>query len=252
MAEIGVQISSVRDYLQDADGVLESFRKVSQMGYRHIQIQWVNPDVSDDVIYRALRENGLHSLGTQDFYDVVLSSWERTVQQSKMWNSDYICVSGIPERFRSFNGCLKLARELTDRAEELAIIGKKLLFHPRSEDFQTYDGELSLDILLNNTPDDVQICLDAYQFVKAGHSVADWLYRLDGRMDILHAKDYAEDSDGEHYLVPAGQGLQDWNSIIEACNETNVLYVLTEQETWRKEPFESLKEGYQFLYRKVF
>lgn len=62
MLKLGVQISSVRKYLQTPEDVLESFRKVHKIGYNAVQIQWISPDVSNEFInddistwYRLIR-----------------------------------------------------------------------------------------------------------------------------------------------------------------------------------------------------
>ena len=251
MAEIGVQISSVRKYLETPQGVLDSFRKVREIGFRHIQIQWVGKDVPDAVVTQALRQNDLHCLGTQDFYDVVMQDWPRTLTQNELWGGEYVCVSGIPERFHSHDGLLLLAKDLSTAAASLAATGRKLLFHARKQDFLHFDGHLSLDLLLDHTPDNFQLELDSYHVVQAGYDLPEWLHRYDGRMDILHAKDFAHTESGE-ILVPPGQGLLDWPAIFDACRNTAVRYILVEQETWQKEPFLCLEEGYQFLRSEGF
>lgn len=53
MTKLGIQISSVKDYLQTPEEVLESFRKVSDIGYETIQIQWINPEVPIEFIQAA-------------------------------------------------------------------------------------------------------------------------------------------------------------------------------------------------------
>ena len=72
MTQVGIQISSVREYLQTPQDVLASFRKVSEIGYRIIQIQWISPDVPMDFIRDALEETQLYCVGTQDYYDLVV------------------------------------------------------------------------------------------------------------------------------------------------------------------------------------
>ena len=53
---------------------------------------------------------------------------------NELWGSANICVSGIPERCRSEQGCLAFAGELNALSRRLEQQGKILSFHPRYMD----------------------------------------------------------------------------------------------------------------------
>ena len=247
MARVGVQISSVRKYLQTPEDVLESFRKVSKIGYRTIQIQWISSDVPAGFINDALKETQLNCIGTQDYYDEVIPNLDEIIKMNDLWGGTYICVSGIPERFHSLQGCMSFAAELNKIAKQLEHAGKILIFHPRHQEFTRYDGQIALDILLENTEDNFQPLLDIYHIKKAGYDPAEWIYKVKGRMDMVHFKDMAEAADGKEVLMPVGQGILDWEDIFRACMQTGVKYCFAEQETSHKDPFECLEDSYKFI-----
>lgn len=247
MTEAGIQISSVRPYLQTPEGVRESFRKVSQMGYRVIQLQWISPDVPAGFIRDALMETRLHCVGTQDYSDEVLPRLQEIVRMNDLWGGKYICVSGIPERFQSCEGCAAFAAELNRAAKRLEAAGKILAFHPRSQEFVKYGGRTALDILLENTESPFQVELDVYHVQKAGYDPVDWIHRLKGRMDLIHFKDTAAAPDGKQILTPVGEGTLDWQGIFEACGRTGVRYAFAEQESWQGDPFDCLQRSYRFM-----
>lgn len=110
MTKLGLQISSVKKYLQTPEEVLESFRKVSTIGYDTIQIQWINPEVPTDFIQAALKETNLKCIGTQDYYDVVIEHLDEVIEMNDLWGGTYITVSGLPERYQSYEGCLEYAK----------------------------------------------------------------------------------------------------------------------------------------------
>ena len=132
MTRIGIQISSVRQYLQAPEDVLASLRKVSQIGYRIIQVQWIAPAVPAEFIRDALQETQLTCVGTQDYYEVVTANLDGFIRMNDLWGSANVCVSGIPERGRSYEGCLAFAQECNQLSEKLERQGMVLSFHPRS------------------------------------------------------------------------------------------------------------------------
>jgi len=247
MTRIGIQISSVRKYLQTPQDVLDSFRKVSASGYRFIQIQWIAPEVPAEFIHDALKETHLECIGTQDYFDVVVPQLDEVVAQNDLWGGQYVCVSGIPERYHSYEGCLAFARELDQLALRLEGQGKILNFHPRAADVLAFDGKNSLEVILEHTHAPFQYLLDVYHLVKAGFDAVDWIHRVQGRNDLIHFKDFRRNPDGSEVLVPVGQGCIDWEPIFRACIETGVKYAFAEQESWLKDPFECLGECYTYI-----
>jgi len=87
--------------------------------------------------------------------------------------------------------------------------------------------------------------------MKAGYNPADWIKKLKGRIPLIHFKDMAINKDGNEILVPVGQGILNWDDIFSACIETGIEYCFAEQEQWQKDPFECLKESYDFITNKL-
>jgi sugar phosphate isomerase/epimerase len=247
MTRLGIQISSVREYLQTPEDVLASFRKVSEIGYKTIQIQWINPEIPTEFIHDALKETRLECIGTQDYYDVVVSHLDEVIEINNLWGGSYITVSGIPERYQSYEGCLEFTKELNKLSEFLETKGKILNFHPRFMDVFQYDGQNSLDIIFENTRSDFQFLLDIYHIFYAGLDPIDWIYKVKGRNDLIHFKDGIIDSNGNEVLMPVGQGAIQWKKIFDATIETGVKYAFAEQEKWQKGPFQCLKESYDYI-----
>lgn len=247
MTQAGIQISSVRAYLQTPADVLASFRKVSAIGYRVIQIQWIAPSVPAEFIRAALVETGLTCAGTQDYYEVVTAQLDEVIAINDLWGSGNICVSGIPERCRSEEGCLAFATELNALSQRLEKQGKVLSFHPRRTDVIPFGERNSLDLLLENTRAEMQFVLDIYHLVRAGIDPVDWIHRTRGRCDLVHCKDFQSGPDGKEVLVPTGQGRIAWAPIFQACAENGVKYGFAEQESWQKDPFECLAESYAYM-----
>ena len=248
--KIGVQISSVSPYLNNEHNVKESFSKVKKIGYDEIQIQWVSPDVSPEFIKSTLDEIQMNCVGTQDYYDVVAPKFGEILKMNELWGGQYICVSRIPDRYRSEGNCKLLASEINKLLERAENSGKTLAFHPIYSDYEKFGGKPLIEILLENCSGKLQICLDLYHVMKSGYDPADWIRKFKGRIPMVHFKDMAI-SEGHEILVPVGQGILNWDSIFDACLETGVEYCFAEQEQWQKDPFECLGESYDFIVKKI-
>ena len=173
--------------------------------------------------------------------------WIQVVEMNNLWGGTYICVSGIPERYRSYAGCLEFAKELNRLSASLEKKGKILNFHPRYMDVIQFGGKNSLEIILENTRDKFQFVLDVYHLVQAGLDSVEWIYKVKGRNDLMHFKDVKINPDGSEVLMPVGQGSIKWDMIFQACIDTDVKYAFAEQESWQKDPFECLKESYDYI-----
>ncbi len=250
MTRVGIQISSVKKYLQTPEDVRSSFLKVGAIGYRVIQIQWVSPAVPDAVIRDALEEASLECVGTQDYTHEVLPRLDAVIAQNRLWGGKYVCISGIPEAQMNPEGCAAFGRELTETAKKVRDAGMALIFHPRYQEFAPFGGATGVRILMDNTPPDFQLELDVFHAHKAGLDPAALIREYEGRMDLVHFKDMGTGANGEVILTPVGQGLLDWDAIIGACVDTGIKVVLAEQESWQKDAFECLGESFSFIVSK--
>jgi sugar phosphate isomerase/epimerase len=250
--EIGIQISSVKKYLQTPANVLKSLKKCANIGYKCIQIQWISPDVPNEAIRDALLESGLECIGTQESFKEVFPNIDKYIAKNKMWNGKYICSSatGMENTFATVLECLDAAKQFNKMAKRLKDEGLIFAFHPHNSTIVEVGGKTSLDIILENTSGDVQINLDMYHIQTSGNDPAEWIKKTAGRADMAHFKDY-KTVRSNTVLCPVGQGVIRWEDIIKACKETNVKYCFAEQESWEKDAFECLGECYQYIKSKV-
>ena len=247
MAKIGIQISSFKPLLTTPEGVLEVFRKVKALGYTYAQLQWIDPSVPDEAIRDALQESGLECLSTQEYYELYMADIDHVIRQNKMWGSKDICLSGIPKDMRSVEGINEMVSRMTPLLYRLKDEGITLSYHPRSQEFDLFDGVSGFDRIVDGMPDDMRICLDLFHTEKVGLDSAALIRKYDGRIDMVHFKDDRTFPDGTRELTPIGQGHINWQPIISAVNATRVQYALAEQETWLSDPYECFAQSYAYI-----
>ena len=247
MITAGAQVSSLQAYLQTPQQMEETFCRLGEMGYRIVQILWVNPEIPPETIAEALKKAGLISVSTQDYYSAVIEHLEDTLRLHDLCGSRNVCISGIPYEFFSEDGCMAFAEKLTAFAAQMEAQNKVASFHPRAQEYRRFGDKTAVDILMENTPDSFQLGLDLYHLIKAGLDPDEWMHRYQGRIEFVHFKDCCHDSSGKELLVPLGQGEIDWASSIRACKETGVKWAFAEQERWQKDAFQCMAESLAFL-----
>lgn len=246
----GIQISSLKAYLQTEQDARQTFRRLAAMGCRMVQLQWLSPALSPAWVARELAEAGLVSVSTQDYTWQVEKDWKTVIEMNRRCASRHVCISGVPGQTLDRAACEALADTAGRMAAELAHWGMVLSFHPRSREFAPMEGEEGLtvtDWLLARVPR-MMLGLDAFHAVRAGLDTAALIRRYAPRIDFVHCKDFVLE-DGAVRLRPLGKGSVDWQPILDACKEVQVPWVFAEQETFAagEDPFASLKQSLRYL-----
>lgn len=241
----GVQISSLKPLLTTEDQVRSAFTKIRAMGCTTVQLQWIDPSVSPELIAEELKEAGLVSVSVQDFYETIRDNKQYYIDLNRLTGGMWICVSRIPERLKSRAGLDQYAEELRAFQSELNASGQIVCLHPVSADFEPIEGLNPVEYLLEKMPE-LPVCFDLYHLNKRGYSLTGWIRKYASRICMVHFKD---EKDGR--LVPAGQGETDWTGVAEACLESNVPYAFVEQEKWDRDPFDCLREALDWLKTEI-
>jgi sugar phosphate isomerase/epimerase len=247
MTSIGYQVSSLKDYLTTPESVFCTFRRLKEIGYRYVQLQWIHPDVPMESVKEALDETGLVCIATQDGFQEVRKDLDRFIAMNRIWNSSTLCISTVPKDMMTEDGIEFFCTEMKRIAMLLKEKGIGLTFHPLWYNFDLVNGIRAIDKIMEDLPDEIGLTLCIYHAVKAGADPVSVLERYMGRIHICHFKDYTVFPDGSEHLVPVGQGKIDWPIVFNACIETGVMYGLSEQESHLKDPFLCAKESLDYI-----
>ena len=237
----GIQISSFRPLLRTEREVAFAFEKMTAMGCKCVQLQWIEPSVPISHIVRCLRSAGMESAGVQDFYEIIRQNRDYYISLNRESGGKWMCVSRIPERLKTRAGLDVFVEELRSIQRELDAWGQVLCIHPVSADFVPIDGIDPVEYILTAMPE-LHICADLYHLNRVCGDMPGWLRRYAGRVCMVHFKEGFQGT-----LVPPGQGETDWTGVFPACHEIGVEYAFAEQETWEGDPFDRLKEGLDWV-----
>lgn len=237
----GIQVSSLKPLLLNEDQAALAFAQMRSLGCTTVQLQWIDPSVSQEALSRILRENQMESVSVQDFYEVIRDDLAYYTALNAATGGTWLCVSRIPDRLKSREGLDNFVQELRDIQKKLDSLGQTLCFHPVSADFTAVAGLDAVAYLLEAMPE-LDICLDLYHLNRNCADMSSWIRRYAGRICMVHFKD---SKDG--CLVPAGQGDTNWTGVVKACMDSGIPYAFVEQEHWERDPYDCLKEAMDWL-----
>ncbi|MNL38747.1 Inosose dehydratase [compost metagenome] len=122
----------------------------------------------------------------------------------------------------------------------------QFLYHNHDWEFQQFDGEYILDILLRKTdPELVKLELDTYWTKRGGEDPVTFLSKLQNRCPLLHIKDVEDGK--EAFFAEIGEGILDFKAIAQAAEQVGTQWLVVEQDESRRNPLESLEISYRNL-----
>ncbi len=251
---LGAQFFTLRESCQDLKGLEESMKKVADMGYRSIQLSGVCKYEGDWAMEKA-HENGLTIDITHYDYDKICNDTENTIKQHDAMDCKCIGI-GCSPYLKNQEGFDRLCREIAPAAKKIANAGHKLMYHNHHWEFAKLDnGKTFIESLCDRFPsDELGITLDAFWVQAAGGDVIQWMKKLHGRIDRIHFKDMSVHIGEELYdmdcrrIAPIGDGIMNYDAIIEACIDENIEIGYVElDDCYGEDPFACLKKSYDYL-----
>lgn len=249
---LGVQLYTARDLMQDPEYADLTFAKMAELGYTEAHTAGCAFD--EKLFCELLNKHGIKIIGTHHSWSKILGDVEGTIALHKMWDTTNIGVGGMPTEPRSDLGALKqFIADFNRMAEIYAKEGFRLTYHHHNFEFVRIDGKKTIMDLLYEELDPVNtsFVLDTCWLTAGGVDVCEWLEKCRGRLDILHLKDmYLKKQD--KVFVPAitevGQGGVAWDRVMKTAEEVGVKHYVVEQDNnWSPNPMASLKMSADFL-----
>ena len=249
--KIGAQLFAFREYLTGkSEGEIFGFlSRIKDMGYDALQISGIGEvDAATAGIYeRVCKKLGLEICATHVSFDALQNNLAWIIEYHKLWGCSYLGVGSIPDAERNLEGAFEFARKYNVIGRKLKETGLTLFYHNHLFEFQKYDGTTLMEILFQKFDARyVGFELDTYFVQAAGANPVGWIYKLDGRMSVVHLKDLAV-TDGRPHIDAVGSGNLDWPGILKACEETKVKYAVVELHKDMADPVGGLKSSIEYI-----
>ncbi|WP_419875409.1 Gfo/Idh/MocA family oxidoreductase [Candidatus Pristimantibacillus sp. PTI5] len=273
--QIGLQLITVKNTF--AKNRLKTLKEIAKIGYQYIElpIEKNQPgafnidEMPANNLNNMLKESGLRVLGTHISIDndsdiAALIAYNQEIESTRVV---------VPMTlFKNKEDVLSFSQRLNSYGKQFKENGIQLYYHNHFQEFQRFDNEFVLDVILASTnPEYVKIELDTYWAVRAGVDILSYIQKLGDRCGLIHQKDmpasmapvnifesinpnkeidmtdfyplFTEDSFSE-----IGQGVMDIQGIVKAAERwTKTEFVIVEQDVTARSELESITISYKAL-----
>ena len=257
---IAIQLYSVRDDMEkDFAGTI---RKMKELGYDGVEFAGLFGKTAKEV--KAICEEvGIVPLSAHVTFADMFKNPDLLKVYAEI-GCKYVVIPHFSLDKEKIGELVDGAKMLGQKAKSL---GMKLCYHNHDFEFQKVNGEYLLDILYREVPADLlEAEIDTCWVNVGGENPADYVRKYSGRTNILHLKDFAgKKSDNMYALIgvdddkqneskdfefrPVGYGVQDFDEILKAAEESGTKWVVVEQDepSLHKSPIECAKLSIEYL-----
>ena len=244
MENIGLQLYSIKE-LTGVD-FLGTLEKVAEIGYTGVEFAgYFNTKAKD--LKKHLDKVGLKAAGSHIGIDTLNKDLNSVIEYSLEINDPYIICPGLPGPMRDSLDAYKKTSELFNKiGQKCKDNGIQFGYHNHDFEFEQFEGQYGLDLLVNNTdPNLVHIELDTFWVEYCNLRSVDFINKYKERCSILHIKDMK--SLEERINTEIGKGVMDFKTITAAGKAYNVKWYTIEQEEFEIPQLQAIQEGFDYL-----
>ena len=248
---IGAQYFTIRQFCKTLEDFDESCKKVSEIGYKAVQLSGIG-DFEGQDIKKILDKYNLKAVCTHRPPQNYLENIEKEIEYHKAIGCNVAGLGAMPGSNCELETIKSFCDNFTSVCEKLKEHGITFAYHNHAFEFQKIDGRHAYDIITENIKsDNFKLILDVYWLAVAGINPVKFIREHKDNIVCIHFKDLRVVNNGPEFCE-VGQGNLDWDDIIAACDESSAEFALVEQDKCDGDPFESLKISYDFLIGKGF
>lgn len=250
---VGLQLYSVRNTMaQDFEGTLTAVR---DMGYEYVEFAGYY-DKTGDEIKEVLDRLGLKCVSVHQRLEFFDDDPVGKINYLKSFGVKYVIVPWHDkDKLAGGSGWQATVENFTKYAKLFREHGMVLGYHNHDFEFETFEGKYLHDYLFEIIGKDLIVPeFDTCWVRYAGLQPEDKIREYKGFVDVVHLKDFtckalgggpvydlitADGKDGGKKPTkeengfefrPVGMGIQDFKTILEACEESGTDLVIVEQD----------------------
>ena len=238
MSKIAAQLYTVRDFTKTAKDFEDTLKKLKTIGYNAVQISAIGP-IDYKEVKQITDSFDMKICVTHSPFNRLTGDLKTLIDEHKHWGCNYIGLGCLPGEFRGkYEEFVNIINPI---AKEIAQSGLKFVYHNHRFEFEKFNDKNFFEIIAENTSAaEVGFLVDTYWVQAGGASPSAFISKYADRIDIVHLKDMQVMSDNIT-MAEVGEGNMDWQPVIKACEDIDVKWYAVEQDTFYRDPFESLE-----------
>ena len=238
--KLGLQIYSVRNYMQDAASIRKTFERLADIGYSEVQTAG-KPNCTFEEFAAAAHDNGFDIIGTHHPFPEDVDNIEEYVNEHRILGTTNAGVGGAFAVSKDINAVKAYIEKVNRLAANLAKHGMKFTYHHHAFEFAKLGNERIMDIYMREfDPKNISFVVDTFWLQAGAVSITEWMEKFAGRCDIFHLKDGGvKPGENMPYITECGNGNINFKEIIKLADEIGVKHLCVEQDSW-PEGFDSV------------
>ena len=250
--KIGIQLYTLRDYIQTAEDFDSTLARLEKMGVDDVQISAIG-DIPAPVQAEILKKHGMNVCVTHKGFDRMLTDLDAMIEEHKTIGCDAMGIGSAPSDCRdTLANVLGFIENAGKVGARLSECGMTFNYHNHDFEFKTLEGAdcSMMELLLTKTdPGTFRFIPDIAWIHYAGADPLEILRRMKGRVKVVHFKDYIIDEKGERHFVSLGKGVVNLKEVYELCCEFEIPHIVYEQDNdWTDgDPFKATEESWEYL-----
>ena len=255
---LAVQLYTVREAVaKNLEGALE---QLASLGYKSIELYGYNGTFFGKTVSEfktILANTGIKVLSSHHTTGIAMKGkgtltdgWDQAIEDIHAIDAEYMVCAFLfpnertPETYKSLPAMFEKAGKATKAA------GIQFAYHNHDFEFEKIDDTLVYDFLLKNTSNDlVKMEMDLYWISKAGYDPVQYFDKYPGRFQMWHVKDMEAETKA---ITEVGNGTIDFDRIFAARKKAGLKYWFVEQDSSKRDKFESLKISRDYLAKKNY
>ena len=244
LKNVGVQLYSVRkEMMADAIGTLT---RLGNIGYQEIESAQSEKGnyygLAPKEIKKILKDQGMTLRSGHTHID---KNWQKSIDEAAEAGQEYIICSVLPSPGQTIENYQKSADMFSQAGEQCKKSGVLFGYHNHESEFQTVDGQVLYDVLMNRVQAElVHMEMDLGWVIAAGKDPLAYFGKYPGRFLLWHLKDM---NVSEKKSVEFGKGSVDIITLLKHGKEAGLKYYFVEQEEYALNAFDSLEYDYNWL-----
>ena len=226
--KLGAQFFSIRDKNTTPEGLYNSFKEMSDIGYKTAQMSAIC-QIEPERLKGYSEEFSLPIVCTHSPLSRILEDTDNLIKEHKIYGCDTVGLGMMP---KEYHGSYELTKEFLNKLKEpikrIEGEGLKFAYHNHAFEFVSDKGTLLFDLFINEIPS-LNFILDTYWVKYAGYDYLHYIKLLGKeRIQNVHFKDMKTEPQGE--ICPCGEGVIDFKPLIKLCDELGIPNALVEQD----------------------
>lgn len=250
MIKVGIQTFTIRDYCKTIEDIDKTLAELASWGVKDIQISGIGK-VDWNELADTVKKYGMNVCVTHTPFERMIKETDAVVDEHIKLGCDCLGIGAMPGEYeRTEEGVDKFIADLIPVAKRMRERGVHLAYHNHDFDLKLYGDKSILDRMLELDSDLLWFVPDVAWIQIAGEDPAEYLKKMQGRVKVLHFKDYnvVDDAERPWAFTELGKGVVDLPACYETAKELGIPYIMFEQDNnWTVDAMQSSKEAFEYM-----